>query len=165
MTSNPLLLLLMTAASVYLGRLWWSDLRRAEAGQALPHALPGAAPAPPRAWLLASLGSLVLLAAETGGELSLGLAGSQTRLTALQALYTLSAPVIEEIVFRGYLVIEGRGLAARRAGIVAASILFALLHPFLWQWDHGWAWTPTVKGVFSTAAVFASSLWFYAVRY
>jgi hypothetical protein len=51
-------------------------------------------------------------------------------------------------------------------------VLFSLLHPFLWQWEGGWLWdggrltlTLTAKGLFSTAAVFTSSLWFYYVRF
>jgi hypothetical protein len=50
--------------------------------------------------------------------------------------------------------------------VVGASVVFAALHPFLWQWEDGaLTWTLTAKGGFSTAVVFVSSLWFYTVRF
>ena len=47
--------------------------------------------------------------------------------------------MIEEIVFRGWLVLttwQGRGTWF---GAIGASVVFAALHPFLWQWDE---WDP-----------------------
>ena len=65
----------------------------------------------------------------------LGLSAEQSQVTVLFSLYSiLGAPVIEEVLFRGYLVIENRGRAALWAGVVGISLLFALLHPFLWKW-------------------------------
>ena len=165
MTNQPLLLLLMIAASVYVARLWCDDLRAARSGQPHPQALPGATPANCRGVLYASSGALVLLVLETAGEIQLGIAGEQSHMTALFAVYSLSAAVIEELIFRGYLVVEHRGSTLRWAGIVGASLLFALLHPFLWQWDEGWHWTPGLKGWFSTSMVFLGSLWFYTARF
>lgn len=165
MTENPLLLLIMCAAALYIGKLWCDDLRSAQAGRAHPNALPGATTAPRPAYLIAIIGSLILLAAESWGEYRLGIVGEQSNLTALLALYTLVAPIIEEIIFRGYLVINRRGKTWRGISIVTASALFALIHPFLWQWEDGLVFTLTTKGVFSTSAAFVFSLWFYTVRF
>ena len=163
---NPLLLLLLTAAAIYLAKLWRDDLRAAQAGAANPRAFPGAAPASVRAVAIAMAGAIVLVTAETLGELRLGLAAQQSHITWLFGAYTLAAAVIEELIFRGWLVIEGRGRAALWAGVVGASVVFAALHPFLWRWDDaGFALTLTTKGWFSAAAVFAASLWFYAARF
>jgi hypothetical protein len=88
-------------------------------------------------------------------------------MTALASLYSLlGAPVIEEVLFRGYLVIEHRGRAALWGGVVGASVLFALLHPFLWDWT-GESLTGRfgAKAWFSTTAILAGSLWFYTVRF
>ena len=53
-------------------------------------------------------------------------------MTALFGLYSIvGAPVIEEVIFHGYLVIENLGRAALWAGVVGISLLFAMLHPFL----------------------------------
>ena len=172
MTDNPLLLLIMIAASLYMISLWRSDYRAAKSGAPDPRALPGATPASLMAYAIAALGALLILAIETTGEIQLGLSDKQSSITVLFGVYTLMAAFIEELIFRGFIVIEKRGEVARWIGIVAASILFALLHPFLWEWQGGWIgyggkleFTLTAKGWFSTALVFASSLWFYTVRF
>ena len=172
--NHPLLLVLMIAAGFYVAKLWLDDWRAArarsagsgQAGAVNPPAWPGAADAPPRAIVIAVAGAFALLAAETFFENQLGLAAQQTRMTWLFALYSITAaPVIEELVFRGWLVIEHRGRAMMWAGATGASAIFAALHPFLWRWDDaGFALTLTAKGWFSTAAIFAGSLWFYAAR-
>lgn len=166
MTDQPLLLLVLGAAGLYFGKLWLDDLRSARAGRPRAGALPGATPAPARAVVVAVVGALVLLTIETSGENALGLSAEQSRITWLFGAYTLTAAIIEEIIFRGYIVVEHRGAAARWAGIVGASALFAALHPFLWRWDDaGWALTLNAKGAFSTAIVFATSLWLYVARF
>ena len=160
------MLVALLGFSAYVARLWWEDLRAARAGNPSPRALPGAAPAPARAVALAAAGGLVLLAAETAGEYALGIEDEQSRMTVLFGLYTLAAAFVEELIYRGFVVVEHRGRAALVAGCVGASAVFALLHPFLWRWeDAGFAWQGTTKAWFSTAAIFAGSLWFYAVRF
>ena len=111
-------------------------------------------------------GALGILAVETAGEYALGFAGEQSRMTWVFALYSVAAaPIIEELIFRGWIVVEGKGRAAMWAGAVGASVAFAGLHPFLWRWDEaGFALTPGAKGAFSTVVVFAMSLWLYAAR-
>lgn len=165
-SNNPWLLVIMIVAGAVVARWWWQDLRIARHGPAPARGFPGAAPAGGRAVTIAAAGALVLVALETAGESALGLAAQQSRMTGLFGLYTLVAAFGEELVFRGYLVIESRGRAALWAGIVGASLLFALLHPFLWEWRDG-ALHPQLnaKGWFSTGAVLAASLWFYAVRF
>jgi membrane protease YdiL (CAAX protease family) len=167
MTNDPFLLLALIGASVWVGRWWVIDYRAALAGKSHDGPLPGARPASAAAIAIASFGALFILAGETGGEHVLGLSAEQSRMTGLFALYSiLGAPVMEEVLFRGYLVIENRGRAALWAGVVLASLLFALLHPFLWQWnDNGLTVHFGPKAWFSTATVFAVSLWFYTVRF
>jgi len=166
MTNNPFFLLLLGAAGLYLGKLWLDDVRAARAGQPNQRAFPGATPARPAAVAIAVTGALVLLAIETLGENALGLSAQQSRITWLFGFYSLTAAIIEEVVFRGYLVVEGRGRAAWWAGAVAASVAFAALHPFLWKWDDsGFALTFGAKGALSTGVVFATSLWLYVARF
>ncbi|HWA86598.1 MAG TPA: CPBP family intramembrane glutamic endopeptidase [Opitutus sp.] len=166
MSNNPVFLVILGLAGLMLGKMWLDDMRAARAGRPHPRALPGATPARISAILIAVLGALVLLAVETLGENALGLSAEQSRITWLFGAYSLTAAIIEEVVFRGYLVIEGRGRAALWAGILGASVLFAVLHPFLWRWDdHGFALTFTAKGTFSSVIVFATSLWLYAARF
>lgn len=164
--NSPLLLVLMTVAGIYVGKLWLEDLRAARAGKANPRAFPGAVGTPRRAVVIAVAGAIVILAAETAGEIRLGLADQQSRMTWLFALYSVAAaPLIEELIFRGWIVVEHRGRALMWTAAVGASVLFAALHPFLWQWDDaGFTLTPDAKGWFSTATVFAASLWLYSAR-
>lgn len=166
MQTNPFLLLLMTALCFYIGRLWLADLRAARAGQKVQCALPGATEATECVVGLAVLGALLILAAETFGEELLGLTEQQTTITALFGLYTLGAAIVEEVIFRGYLVIEKHGAAALWGSVLVMSVLFAALHPFLWHWEDGrLIWSLTAKGWFSTGVIFATSLWLYAMRF
>lgn len=163
---NPLLLLVLLGATGYVAKLWLDDWRAARAGAPVPRPLPGATPASAAAIGIAVLGALGLLALETWGEIALGVAGEQSRMTVLFGLYTVAAAFGEELIFRGFIVVENRGRVALVGGIVGASVLFALLHPFLWQWrDGGLHVQFGPKAWFSTAVVFAGSLWFYTVRF
>ncbi len=163
---QPLLLLLMIAAALMVAKWWLDDYRATGRGSPPERALPGATPAPVAATVLAAAGALVLLGAETWGEHALGISGEQSRITVLFGLYTLAAACVEELIFRGYLVATGRGRTFLVGGIVAASAVFALLHPFLWEWSEGALhWRGGTKAWFSTGAVFAGSLWFYFVRF
>jgi membrane protease YdiL (CAAX protease family) len=168
MNDNPLVLLLVAVAGSYVAWLWLDDFRAARAAHPRPHALPGAVPAPMRACVVAAGGGLLLTAGETWGEIHLGLSDQQSKMTVLFGLYSvLVAPIIEELVFRGFVVVEGRGAAAKWAGALVASALFTVLHPFLWEWskEQPFHFTLTAKGWFSSGAVFVSSLWFYTMRF
>jgi membrane protease YdiL (CAAX protease family) len=167
MIQDQLVLLLLIGASVWLARRWIIDYRAALAGKPNDNPLPGAVPASVCALAIAAIGALFILAVETGGEYGLDLSAEQSKMTALFGLYSiLGAPVIEEVVFRGYLVIDNRGRATLWAGVVGASVLFALLHPFLWEWNaKGFTVHFSTQAWFSTAVVFAVSLWFYTVRF
>lgn len=164
--NNPWLVILMTAAGLGVAKLWQDDYVAARENRPHPRALPGVAPVSKRALGIAVAGALLLVAAETGGEYALGIAHEQSRMTWLFAFYSVAAaPFVEETIFRGWLVFDRRGPAFAWAGAVAMSVVFAALHPFLWQWNEdGFAFTLGLKAGYSTAAVFATSLWFYAVR-
>lgn len=181
MDNHPAHLVLMTAAGLYVFHLWRQDYLAERSGHPHPRPLPGATPASVSACVIGALGAAVILAAETWGEIRLDLSEQQSTMTVLFGLYTLIAAFIEELIFRGFIVVERKGNALRWAGIIGASVLFAALHPFLWKWEMGetsawnalmiWRWDEwftwqwTAKGWFSTAAVFVSSLWFYTVRF
>lgn len=151
----------------YFAWMWWNDLQatRAAGGEPSPQALPGATPASLRACLIGAGGATVILAGETWGEIILGLSDEQSKMTSLFAVYTLVAAVIEELIFRGYVVPKRRDRAGLISGVLVASLLFALLHPFLWTWEDGLEFTFTPKGWFSFGVVFVASLWFYYCRF
>jgi membrane protease YdiL (CAAX protease family) len=184
MNEQPALLVLMITIGAYVFWGWCQDYRAAQIGQPQPQALPGATPASLKTCLIAAAGALVILGLETWGEHQLGLSEQQSKITVLFGAYTLIAAFIEELIFRGFIVIvviENKGKLMLWSGIVGASIVFAVLHPFLWKWDmaeaSGWhalafwrwpewfEWQLTPKGWFSTITVFVSSLWFYTLRF
>lgn len=163
---NPWLLAGMILAGGVVAGWWRNDYRAAQQGKPAPRAFPGTTPAGGRVLLIAAGGAFVLLTGETAGEHVLGLTAQQSRMTVLFGLYTLVAAFAEELIFRGYLVVENRGRAILIAGIIGVSLGFALLHPFLWEWERGaLTFHGDTKAWFSTAAVFTDSLWFYTVRF
>lgn len=172
MQNGPWLQILMLGAGLYVAKLWLDDFRAQHSGSPNPRALPGAKPVSGRAIIIAALGGFIIVAAETLGEKALGISGEQSKITGLFAAYTLVAALIEEIIFRGYVVLDKHGKLTLWVSVLGASLLFTLLHPFLWTWEGGlpWndgelSWTLGRKGWFSSAAVFVSSLWFYFVRF
>lgn len=163
---EPWVLLLLLGGTAYVGKLWFDDFLAAKRGRPAARPLPGAVPTSRTAISLAVLGALLLLGIETAGEYALGVVEQQSRITVLFGIYTLGAAIIEELIFRGFIVVKNRGRAALIASIVGASLVFALLHPFLWKWEQATlVWQMDAKGWFSTAMVFAGSLWFYTVRF
>lgn len=175
MSDNPTVVAVMILAASYAAWMWWSDLQAARAGNSKPGAFPGATPCRiPLLWI-AALGSLLLLGVETAGEYALGVSEEQKKITVLFGIYTLCAGFLEELIFRGYLVFDRKGRTALWASIIGFSLIFALAHPFLWDfkagatawkfWEGEWTLTLTRKGWFSTAMAFVVSLWFYTLRF
>lgn len=167
MSDNQLLLVIGLIAAAYFFKLWLGDLKQDRAGHPNLNAFPGATPASGTAVLIAVAGALVILAGETAGEYGLDLVAEQSDITVLFALFTLTAAFVEELIFRGFLVVQNRGRAALIGSILFFSILFALAHPFLWEWheENGLMLDFSEKAWFSTAVVFLNSLWFYTVRF
>lgn len=141
--------------------------------------LPGATRCPWSAVVIAVAGTLVLLALETWGEIRLGISAEQKDVSWLALPMFIAAGFTEEVIFRGYLVVERRGKAMRWASILLFSLIFALIHDHLWSfempgersdgilyalWD-GFSVHFTLKGCFSTAFIFVGAVWFYFVRF
>lgn len=163
---NAVVLLAMFAAAGYVAWLWWKDYSAANRGEPTRGALPGAVPARRAAIVVGGLGGVLLVGLETAGEYALGIQAQQSTITWLFALYTLAAAFVEELIFRGYVVVTNRGRTLLVASVVGASAIFAALHPFLWKWEDGsLQWVGGTKAWFSTCAVFLASLWFYYVRF
>jgi membrane protease YdiL (CAAX protease family) len=138
--------------------------------------LPGAMPVGLPAVAIAVVGALAILGLEVVGEYQLDIVGEQTEMAVLFGIYTLSAAFIEELIFRGFLYYDRGGRWGLIISIILVSLLFALLHPYIWQFEprdeipwsefyRCWSLDLSVKAVFSTAIVFVNSLWFYFVRF
>ena len=121
--------------------------------------------APLGAFIIGTLGALLLLGVETGGEIALGLVDEQSEMVWFFVFAAIAAGVVEEVIFRGYLVIDNKGRSLLIASAVGFSLIFAIIHGHLWCREDGFEWTLTGKAFFSTAILFANSLWFYALRF
>ncbi len=180
MSQDPFGVVFYFIVTMWLANMWWRDYREAkENPESIGKGLPGATPCSIRPILIAVAGTLILLAAETYGEIHLGIAEEQSDVSWFFLLAMISAAIAEEFIFRGFLVVESRGNTAKWISVFAFSALFALIHPYLWsfEWnDESTAGTLvkiisafdlnlTLKGAFTTAFIFVGSLWFYAVRF
>lgn len=167
MNESPLIILLYVGIAVYMGHLYWHDLRANTAGQPIPKSMPGATLAAPRLYVIGLIGALLILAVETGGERALGISAEQSDMVWFFLFASLSAGIVEEVIFRGFLVVEHKGRSALMGSCIGFSLLFALIHGHLWTYTAGEAptWVFTDKAFFSTAILMANSLWFYALRF
>ena len=165
MNENPLMILLYVGVAAYVGQIYWGDYKAVKSGEANTGAMPGAVAAPLGAFIIGTLGALLLLGVETGGEIALGLVDEQSEMVWFFVFAAIAAGVVEEVIFRGYLVIDNKGRSLLIASAVGFSLIFAIIHGHLWSREDGFEWTLTGKAFFSTAILFANSLWFYALRF
>jgi len=171
--NDPLVLIAALVIAPFFYRMWWKDYQAQLAGEELPNALPGATPVAPWVVIMAVVGALVILAVEVLGEYRLGVVEEQSEMALLFcAVSVLVAPLLEEMIFRGFLYYD-KTKATLVASIIVISVLFAVGHGHIWEFDfEGWnifagtfKWTFTPKGIFSVSILFLNSLWFYAVRF
>ena len=166
MSDNPVAIFLYLGVAGYVLNLYLADLRLARAGKVTDGSImPGASAMPARALIIGVCVAIIILAVETGGEIFLGVASEQSEMAWYFLFVSLAAGVIEEVIFRGYLVVSKRGRAALITSCVGFSFVFALIHGHLWSTENGFDITFTTKGVFSTSILFINSLWLYLVRF
>jgi membrane protease YdiL (CAAX protease family) len=165
MTENPIMILLYVGIAVYVLNMYRSDYKAQAGGEENPSALPGAFKTTLTAIVIGVVGSLFLLGVETGGEIALGISAEQSEVVWYLVITWLCAGVVEEVIFRGYLVVDQKGTALLVGSCVGFSLIFALLHPHLWSLEDGFHFTITEKGLFTTSLLFANSLWWYTCRF
>ncbi|MCC5790780.1 MAG: CPBP family intramembrane metalloprotease [Opitutales bacterium] len=165
MFESVLLQVCYLGAAGFLLWLWLKDLRANQAGVPQHGALPGAWPASLKICLIGVIGAMILLAFEVLGEYQLDLVDQQSEITLLFGLVSLGAAVIEEIIFRGYLVVSKRGKAFLVGSILFFSACFAVIHGHFWDWEEEFTWTFDQKAWFTTIFLFLNSVWFYVLRF
>jgi membrane protease YdiL (CAAX protease family) len=171
MSDSPILTIALFIGAAYLFKLWLQDYRLFQRGHPGRQALPGATPASFAALWIGAVGAILLVLLETGGEIALGVSGQQSDITAIFLFAMVGAGVIEEILFRGYLVVTGKGRALLVGSIVGFSLLFALLHYQYYTeipedgslMDLSLLIDP--KSAWTLLLLFLNSLWFYTVRF
>ena len=169
MSQDPIAIIIITAAGTYYAVQWIGDFRRNRTGSPHPGALPGAVGTTFNLLVLAVAGSLGILWLETAGEYALGISMEQSNVTWLFLAAMTAAAFLEELIFRGFLVVDNKGRAALVGSILGFSLLFALIH-FHWiEWtgpDSGWVTLKlTPSALWWTFILFTNSLWFYFVRF
>ena len=178
MNESPFMILLHVGVAAYVGYMYWGDYQSNQSlEQSNPTAMPGATSASWGLYVIGVVGALLILAAETGGEIALGISAEQSDMVWFFVFASLAAGIVEEVIFRGYLVIEHKGRAALIGSCVGFSLIFAIIHPFLWEmiypegvsswkfWLADFNLIFTSKAFFTTGILLANSLWFYALRF
>ncbi|MDQ8196015.1 CPBP family intramembrane metalloprotease [Coraliomargarita sp. SDUM461004] len=165
MNENPLMILLYVGVAVYVGNMYREDYKASRSGQPNSGAMPGATAVSVGAYVVGVIGALLLLGLETGGEIALGVADEQSQMVWFFVFAIVAAGVVEEVIFRGFLVVENKGRALLIASCVGFSLIFAIIHAHFWSTEDGFEWTFTAKAFLSTGILFANSLWFYAIRF
>ena len=165
MDENPFMILLYLGVAAYVGRMYVEDYRARRRDPSALATLPGATAAPVYTYVAGVIGALFLLGIETFGEIKLGVVDEQSELVWFMLFPIVAAGVVEEVIFRGYLVIDKRGRAALIVSCIGFSLLFAVIHMHLWEMEDGFKWNFTPKALFSTTILFLNSLWFYIIRF
>ena len=178
MNESPFMILLYVGVAAYVGYMYWGDYQSNQLlVQPDPRGMPGATSARWGLYGIGVIGALLILAAETGGEIALGIAAEQSEMVWYSVFAILGAGIVEEVIFRGYLVVDGKGRAALIGSCVGFSLIFAIIHPFLWAmiypeqmplwkfWLADFNFIFTTKAFFTTGILLANSLWFYALRF
>lgn len=165
MEDSVFTIVLYCLIAVYLGYLYRSDIHKYIGNQSNPKALPGASPAKPLLLAASVLGALVLLGMAVIGEYALGLVSLQSELVWYFLFASIAAGLIEEVVFRGYLVVQGKGRTVLVGSCIFFSLIFSLVHGDLWETEAGFRWVFTSQAFFNASILFVNSLCFYALRF
>ncbi len=159
------MILLYVGMAAYVGNIYWGDYKSQRGGEPNPSAMPGATAASLKLFVIGVIGALLILAAETSGEIALGISSEQSEMVWYFVFASLGAGIVEEVIFRGYLVVDKKGRAALIGSCIGFSLIFAVIHPHLWSNEESFHLTLTAKGFFSTSILLVNSLWFYALRF
>lgn len=159
----------------YLFYMWLGDCAYfSKNGEARKGAFAGAAPADFKSLLLAAGLAAFLLIMQVSGEDSMGLTSSQTKVGMFAIFAWASAAFVEELVFRGYLIVQNKGVKWLVGSAFFFSLIFALAHPFLWDYKVAegasvlagtWVFDFSLKSFYSTFCIFECSLLFYFLRF
>lgn len=175
--NDPWVVLALLLGAGWMLRWWWQDTRAtptptvAEPPPQSPHrALPGATLPPPKALWIAAAGGIGVTLLSVAGEQAMALTDVQTTIAWWYLGAMLAAGIVEEILFRGYLIRLSHGPLQMWLGMIGASLLFALLHTQYYMSfpENGGWWPEAIRvdayAVWTLTMLTLNSLWFYGVR-
>lgn len=162
MQDSPLYSIVFFLAGAYLFKIWYGDLKSKDRPK---NALAGSTTCGVGLALIGALVGAFLMASDSLTEDALGFQSMQIVVTIWALPVWISSAFIEELVFRGYLYIDKKGLLI--ASCVILSLLFALFHPFLWDYsmEEGLTFNFSLQAWVNTLNKFAFSLILYALRF
>jgi membrane protease YdiL (CAAX protease family) len=172
---SPVFSILSFGIALYLFYMWLWDYRHfAKKGELRKGAFEGATTAPTKLIIIAITSALLLLAIVSVAENLAGATADQTSVAPFALISWIGAGFVEELIFRGYLVVKNKGTATLLVSILFFSLIFAVGHPFLWDYtvEDGasvfsgvWKFNPTLQATIATLSVFCCSLLFYTLRF
>ena len=172
---SPIFSIFSLAIAVWLFSMWIGDYKYfVKNGEKRKGCFAGATPAPLRLVIAGVVAALAFLALSVFVEAKFGLSAEQTKVAPWALFSWIGAAFVEELVFRGYLVVQGRGRTALWGGVFFFSFLFAAGHPFLWNYEVPdgssifsgvWTFNAGVQPLLSTLTIFGCSLIFYVLRF
>jgi len=172
--SDPIFALIFFAGACYLFSLFWKDLVAYKKTNTInPKAFEGALPADRPILRIAVIGAIILLVMQVFFEYSTGTVQEQTEIGYFALLTLTASAFIEELVFRGYFVVKNKGIVALWSFNILFSLIFALMHPYMWDWvpsegslfGNTLEFSFTIKTIGSTAFMFLNSMFFYLLRF
>lgn len=162
MQDSPLYSIVFFLAGAYLFKMWYDDLRAKDKPQ---NALAGSSYCSVGVAFIGVLAGAILIISDSLTEKSLGFQSMQSVVTFWALPVWISSAFIEELVFRGYLFVDKKRLLV--VSCIALSFLFAMFHPFLWDFsaENGLTFNFTLQAWVNTANKFVFSLILYALRF
>ncbi len=171
----PTVALVNLGIATYLFFLWFSDFKNFCKTKIIGEkSLEGATTTPIVLVFIAIFASIALLCVHTCTEISLGVVGEQTKVKFWALFSWIGAAFIEELIFRGYLVVKNKGSVMLWGSIFFFSLIFAIGHPFVWDytipenaqfWAGEWKFNFSAQTINATISVFECSLLFYVLRF
>ena len=165
----------MFAVAAWLFKMWLSDTRNFVCtGTPAKGEFPGARPVSIKLAVFGAMCGVVLLAAITAAEIAGGGVEEQTKVSFMAIFSWTAAAFIEELIFRGYLIVQNKGKLLLWGSAILFSLIFALCHPFFWDFsipengglaEASFTINLTEKAARDTIFVFLSSMVFYALRF
>jgi membrane protease YdiL (CAAX protease family) len=177
MHEDPIISIIGLAVGAFFLWLWIQDFRQNRSGAATNQtgAMPGATMCNVWLWICALAIGLVWALGTTLVEFKLGLSLQQETISMWFMASMLGAAVTEEVIFRGYLVLQKRGAILLVVSIVGFSTLFALIHPYLWTVTNedakGLEWVTSLRfggdhqAWLATGSIWLLSLLLYGMRF
>ncbi len=171
----PIFSIFSLAIAAYLFYMWYGDFRHFnKTAELRKGAFEGASNAPTKLIVLGIASALILLLCVTFIEKIVGVEASQTKVAPWALLSWIAAAFVEELIFRGYLVVKNKGNLVLWCSIIFFSFVFAAGHPFLWDYqipenssiyEGVWTLNLTSQALISTLAIFSCSILFYSLRF